>query len=584
MIILKVILYLTILLLLPAYSYSAILDALHVSLIDGDVQIKTEDTSDWVPASINMPLMSGDSLWVPEGGRVELQTKYGSYLRLDKNSSLDILRIENDSSQFYLPFGRAYINFSGLKGRLLQIDTPLSSVRVYNSSIFKIDVFEDGNTEISVLKGIVYADSRSGRTTVNAGKGLSIGEDNYAELSPLGSSDEWEEWNRDRDRELYEKRYSIRYLPDGLGVYSYDFDRYGKWVYVREYGYCWSPTVLVSAGWAPYRIGRWVWIAGDYVWVSYEPWGWSPYHYGRWAYIASIGWCWVPPLRGAVYWAPGFVGWVYTPTYVAWVPLAPRDIYYGYGYFGPFSVNIINVNINKIVVKKVFKNVFVSDAVSISSRETFITGRPAKVITKKNPFLAERISIGRPLIKPQRTTMIPVIKEIPVVKHPPKFVRDTRIEELKHRRPLVRNPNVPVLTPQLPQKTMPLRIFNKPRGAESRTFSEKESVPLKRMPLPERQVRPKKETKRQGLKGLPEKRKPEKVFPLEKFPAQPERKMQPPERRPVPFERQTVPSERRMQTPERPKGGIEQKGIERKSKEPKEQKKGQRKKEDEGKF
>ena len=149
---------------------------------------------------------------------------------------------------------------------------------------------------------------------------------------------------------------------------------------MREYGRVWTPRVVVSVGWAPYRVGRWIWRGGDYVWVSYEPWGWAPYHYGRWAFVASVGWCWVPPVRGAVYWGPGFVGWVQTPTYVSWVPLAPGEIYYGHGYYGPHSVNITNVNITNIqVTKVVYKNIHVHNAVTVIHHDTFVTGKHVEV-------------------------------------------------------------------------------------------------------------------------------------------------------------------------------------------------------------
>ena len=201
---------------------------------------------------------------------------------------------------------------------------------------------------------------------------------------------------------------------------------------MREYGYVWTPTVVVSAGWAPYRVGRWVWIRGDYVWVSYEPWGWAPYHYGRWAFISTIGWCWVPPARGAVYWGPGFVGWVRTPTYVSWVPLAPGEIYYGYGYYGPHSVNITRVNIKQINTRKVvYKNVHVHNAVTIVHHDTFVKGKHVEVKVRENPFLKEKISLGRPDIKPEKATVMPIIKEIPQTKRPPEPIREIKVKELK---------------------------------------------------------------------------------------------------------------------------------------------------------
>jgi hypothetical protein len=312
---------------LPSYAVADDLGELRISLIDGDVQIITEDTREWVPATINMPLRGGDRIWVPEGARTEIQARNGSVVRLDQGSSLVILTIEQDSVQFYLDLGQAYVNFRGGRDNMIQVDTSIASARVYDMARFNVAVAQNGDSDISVFKGVLYAESRSGKTRVGAGMMLSLG-DNYADLSPLGEPDEWENWNRERNKRYEETGYSSQYLPGELRGYASDFDNNGRWVYASSYGYVWTPIVYISAGWAPYRHGRWVWIGGDYVWIAHEPWGWAPFHYGRWAFITSFGWCWVPPVRGAVYWGPGYVGWVYTPTYVAWVPLAPRETYY----------------------------------------------------------------------------------------------------------------------------------------------------------------------------------------------------------------------------------------------------------------
>jgi hypothetical protein len=445
--------------LLPTIAYPSTLGSLRISLIQGDVQVRTEDTKEWVPASINMPLVEGDRIWVPERGRTEVQLRDGTFLRLDENSPLEILTIEEDSFQFYLTEGRAYINFKGLKGTFLQMDTPISSVRAYDRSLYRVDVTREGGTEIFVYQGSVNVESRDGSTWVDAGKMLTLREGNYAELAPLGPPDEWERWNRQRDQKLVAQRPPSRHLPEELYPYANDFEGNGSWVYATGYGYVWRPTVVVSVGWAPYRIGRWVWVRGDYVWISYEPWGWVPYHYGRWTFVTSIGWCWVPPPKGAVYWGPGFVGWVRTPTYVSWVPLAPGEIYYGYGYYGPHSVNITNINITNIQVQKVaYKNIHIQNAVTIVHHDTFVTGRKVEVKVRDNPFLKEKISIGRPDIKPEKTTMIPVIKEIPQAKRPPEPIREIRVKELKEKRPLAKEKGASVLKSGSPLKEMQLKV------------------------------------------------------------------------------------------------------------------------------
>ncbi len=75
--ILKAVMLVVVLLLVPVYALSANLGYMRISLIEGDVQIKTPDSEDWGYASINTPLAEGDQIWVPQDGRVELQLNTG---------------------------------------------------------------------------------------------------------------------------------------------------------------------------------------------------------------------------------------------------------------------------------------------------------------------------------------------------------------------------------------------------------------------------------------------------------------------------------------------------------------------------
>jgi hypothetical protein len=463
----------------PLYAGAEGLGNARLSLIDGDVQIKSEDSSEWLPASVNMPLREGDSIWVPDGSRAEVQLAGGTQVRLDEMSSLDLLNISRDSSQFYLTEGSAYVNFrGGGSGGVVQIDTQVSSVRAYDRAAFGIDVTGSGNTEVSVYKGLVHAEGGSGSTRVTAGNTLEISDD-YADLAPLGRADAWERWNTDRDSRFEESRYSSRYLPDELETYAGDFDDNGRWVNVRGYGNVWTPTVQVTVGWSPYRNGRWCWIGSDYVWVGYERWGWAPYHYGRWDYSAVVGWFWVPPARGSVYWGPGYVGWVNTPTYVAWVPLAPRETYYGHGNYGPDSVNLINVNISAIVLRNTYKNVHVTNGVTVVHHDTFVRGRQLDFKVKENPFLREKISIGRPDIKPERASRMAVIRDIPRAKEPPKKIREIKIREIREARPMVKERDKSVFSPDRPRKQMNVQAVEAPRERK-RDISEERSKDLNR--------------------------------------------------------------------------------------------------------
>jgi FecR protein len=440
------------------YAGASELGGMRFSFIRGDVQVRTEDTQDWVPASINMPLKEGDRIWVPEEGAAEIQTKGGTYLRLADRSALDILTLDEDSYQTYLSEGRLYANLRGGRDSLLQVDTSSSSVRAHEKSKFGVDVPERDPVNVSVFQGEVNVENSEGSIRVASGEVLSLGEGAYSEKSTLGSPDDWERWNYERDNRLAERRPPSRHLPEELQPYSNDFYDNGRWVQTPDYGYVWTPTVSVSVGWAPYRHGRWVWIGGDYVWVSYEPWGWAPYHYGRWYFAASIGWCWVPPARGAVYWGPGYVGWVYTNRHVAWVPLAPRETYYGRGHHGPHSVNVTNVNVTNVHVEKtVYRNVRVNNAVTTVNHETFVRGKPADARVRENPFLTEKIHAGRPPIKPERGSSMPVVREVPQTKRPPEPVREVNVKQLKEQRPMVKSREASVFTPETRPREMPVK-------------------------------------------------------------------------------------------------------------------------------
>jgi hypothetical protein len=463
---------------LPLCAQALELGSARISFLDGDVQMRTTETGDWVPAAINTPLDEGDELWVPEGGRIEFQLSSGTAVRLDQNSALQILTLESASSQFYLSEGHAYINHSSPRGNVIQFDTPVSSLRAYDRAVFRVDV-PDQFTDLSVFTGWVDAEGSNGKTRVNAGRTMTLGEGREAELALVGRADEWQSWNVQRDKRLAARGDSYRYLPEELRVYSADFDDNGRWVQVADYGYVWILRAI-AADWAPYRVGRWIWRRGDYVWVSYEPWGWTPHHYGRWAFVPRIGWVWVPPRRGQVYWGPGYVGWVRDRDHVAWVPLAPREVYYGYGNYGPNSVDLRKRNPREINITNItYKNVQVTNSVTVINNNSFVTGRREAVNIKENPFLTEKINIGRPDIKPERASYTPVEKTIPPAKLPPPQVSKIQVKELKQGRQLVKEQNRSVINKGEPAKPLAVKTVEQPK-------SPAEKLKERQQPQPER--------------------------------------------------------------------------------------------------
>jgi Family of unknown function (DUF6600)/FecR protein len=536
--ILKTVMLVVVLLLVPVYALSANLGYMRISLIEGDVQIKTPDAGDWGYASINTPLAEGDQVWAPQGGRVELQLNNGTYIRLSENSALQILSMDRDSSQFYLSQGYAYVYYGAPRGSVIQVDTPDASTRAFDNAIFRIDMSEQ-YTDVAVYKGYVETENRVGRTRINAGQMVSLGQNTNGEIAPMGPSDDWEMWNKTRDDRIFARRgTSSGYLPAELSAYSYDFDNNGRWVNVPEYGNVWTPTVGIGVNWSPYRDGRWIWRGGDYVWVGSEPWGWAPYHYGRWSFGINIGWFWVPPIARQVYWSPGYVGWVRTADYVAWVPLAPGETYYGRGYYGRNSVNITKINIKQVNITNVYKNVYVNNGATVVNRNTFNTGTPTVVDVNKNIiqekiFVKNNFSVGTPDIKPTKASYFASPRQIQPAKLPPQPVRNLQVNELKKSRPLMKARDKSVLNPGAKPKELPVNSVTTPRtpGKEKPTIQQVKPA-VKKPVAPEggptgrgqqQQVKPSERVKPSGPAASPTDRgKKQQVKPTVKKPVAPE--------------------------------------------------------------
>jgi hypothetical protein len=86
-------------------------------------------------------------------------------------------------------------------------------------------------------------------------------------------------------------------------------------------------------------------------------------------------------------------------------------------------MNIINININNTPVNRiVYRNIHVNNAVTTIHRDAFVTGRSINGAIKENLFLREKRVMGAPDIRPERSTRMPVIKNIVQSNRPPQQI------------------------------------------------------------------------------------------------------------------------------------------------------------------
>lgn len=371
-----------------------------VSLTNGDVSMRHGEEGDWVQATVNSPLVEGDTISTGPGSRAEVQLDYSNLIRLGPDTEVNIANLAN--RQFRVQVARGMVTYSELRGGEADVDleTPLVAVRPGKNGRYHVQVHGDDEVWVTVRKGEAQIASTVGVEKLEKGQRMIVrkgtAEEPEFQIAKALPEDEWDEFNERRDKQLNKSK---SYRNVSRSIYgAEDLDDNGRWTYVTGYGNCWFPRV--DAGWAPYRYGNWRYI--DYygwTWVSYEPWGWAPYHYGRWFHQAGFGWGWYPgPYYAPHYWRPalvsffgynsysgfnigfGFGGGHYYPYgQIGWVPLAPGERYHpwyrrgGGGFGGRGGRNSVIVN-NNINIYNDYRNARVNNGTTVIDSERFARG------------------------------------------------------------------------------------------------------------------------------------------------------------------------------------------------------------------
>jgi len=328
-----------------------------ISLVNGDVTVRRGDTGDLTAAAPNGPLLVNDLLATGQNSTAEIQFDAANMIRLGNTSEVRIGELEYGRYLVQIASGTTMFRVLRNNNADVEISTPTVSVRPTEQGSYRITVFPDGTTEITVRSGRADIFSPRGSESLTVGRTMQArgtpSDPEYMIIAAI-PNDDWDRWNADRDRTL-ERAVSTRYVPpDVYG--AEDLDSYGQWQNDPSYGNVWVPAV--DPGWAPYRVGRWEYVDFyGWTWVSGDPWGWAPYHYGNW-YMSSYGWAWYPgPFGRRHYWRPAlvsFFGWGgggglsvgFGFGNVGWVPLAPFERYrpwYGRGYNNTTIVNNVTV-------------------------------------------------------------------------------------------------------------------------------------------------------------------------------------------------------------------------------------------------
>ncbi|CAD5369796.1 conserved exported hypothetical protein [Rubrivivax sp. A210] len=309
-----------------------------LAVIQGEVSWYDLEQGEWADAERNRPLTSGDRLVT--AARATAEMRIGStVVRLNESTELELTRIDDQRIALRLHRGSLALQVRSREiADEIALDTTEVGLQPLRAGLYRLDR-RDETTHATALRGALRVDERNG-FTIERGQRIELWRED-GERGPLRSrfgvpeNDGFAAWVASEDRRD-ERSESARHVsPEMTG--AEELDRNGRWEQHPDYGAVWMPTT-VRDDWAPYRYGRWTWVQPwGWTWVDDAPWGFAPFHYGRWVHWRDR-WAWHPGdyVARPVY-APALVAWVGGPNFsvsinlgapaVAWVPLAPREIY-----------------------------------------------------------------------------------------------------------------------------------------------------------------------------------------------------------------------------------------------------------------
>jgi hypothetical protein len=431
-----------------------------LSLIEGTVSMRSPQPVDadnaadnatpelkdeWAPATLNYPVTSGNSLWTESGGRAELQVGPAE-VRLNEQTELEVLRLDDRSVDLALHQGTANVHIGDTIPGGLLIDTPRGPVTLTRPGSYRIDVDTSNDNPADTVqvtafdgeaKVSVETPERTDTHTVTRGQSLKLAGDPVQISLADARLTAFDDWARSRDpRAVAAARPTVvgQPVPQGSAgptispvstqMTGYqDLAPYGSWAPAPNYGTVWYPTT-VTPDWAPYRYGHWAYVAPwGWTWIDDAPWGFTPFHYGRWVRVGPR-WAWWPGHRTVrpVY-APALVafvggnGWSVSifgggARPVGWVPLAPYEVYRPH--YRTSATYIRNVNITT-VNKTVIKNITVNNnnteinrftnrnAITAVSADNFARGRKvndAKIDVSRKEIERAKVTTDVRAIRP----------------------------------------------------------------------------------------------------------------------------------------------------------------------------------------
>ena len=312
-----------------------------LSFLEGRVSFRPAGLDDWSAGTLNYPVTSGDRLWTAENSYAELHIG-ATAIHLSPQAAFTLSYLDDTLIQMSLSQGAVVVWIPVLNSNeSAEVDTPNGAVTLSQAGLYRVDVEPDTNaTSITVRTGEAEMTANGRTSRIRPGRMLQVVDNQQmADTQQAPPPDDWEQSCTARDEADQQALSDAEnYVPADMDG-AEDLTANGTWTNDSAYGPVWIPA-RVTADWAPYRNGHWVFIAPwGWTWIDDAPWGFAPFHYGRWTRLRGH-WAWTPGRHrgGHPVYAPALVAFVsgnrlndlvakeHGPV-AGWIPLGPREFY-----------------------------------------------------------------------------------------------------------------------------------------------------------------------------------------------------------------------------------------------------------------
>jgi uncharacterized protein DUF6600 len=399
-----------------------------LSYLDGVVSFHTADQTEWSPATLNYPVVAGQSFWTEPQSRAEIQVGPAEF-RLDEATALDIVALDDGRTHLGLAQGTINVHLRAVPPGGVVVLTSQGSITLLQAGSYRIEAGAPVNggppdrMAVTVLEGRAQVSGPRRAIDVLPGESAVLMGNPAGVTLVEGNSTPFDDWALERERR--EAAFAAtRYVSPETTGYQ-DLDDYGQWRTEPTYGTVWYPAVP-AADWAPYRYGHWAWVAPwGWTWIDDAPWGFAPFHYGRWAFIGGRwGWCPGIVVARPVY-APALVafvggsGWGVNiasgPTLAAvgWVPLAPFEVYHPYYRSSVAYVRNVNItSVNRTVVNNITNVTVVNRTTVVNNyaNRRAATVVPSAAFTRAAPV--HRAALDVPHDEMARARVMPTVEHL----------------------------------------------------------------------------------------------------------------------------------------------------------------------------